>query len=173
MLTIYRSPNSDPGAPLPATPPAADGGGEDAKTVPYARFAEVNGRAKELEAELAKIQADAKASQEKELAEQNKWKELAEAREKELEKERLNNLRLKVATAKNLPVEFAGRLQGSNEKELTEDAARIAEYLKPNVPGVPPAPDRKPVDPQFTAEQLSNPEFVRQNAAKIRAAAQS
>lgn len=173
MFTIYRSPNSDPGTPPPATPTAADGGGEDAKTVPYARFAEVNGEKKALEERLAKIEADAKTRAEQELAEQNKWKELAEAREKELEKERLNNLRLKVATAKNLPVEFAGRLQGSNEKELTEDAARIAEYLKPNVPGVPPAPDRKPPSPQFTAEQLSDPEFVRKNAAQIQAAAQS
>lgn len=173
MFKLYRSPDSDGGTPPPASPPPADNGsgGDEAKTVPYARFAEINSEKKALEERLAKIEADAKARQEKELAEQNKWKELAEAREKELEAERLNRLRLQVATAKGLPVEFASRLQGGNEKELAEDAARLAEFIRPNVPGVPPAPGRKPPGPQFTAEQLSDPEFVRKNAAKIQAAA--
>lgn len=56
----------------------------------------------------------------------------------ERDAERLNALRLRIATEAGLPVELAARMQGTTEDELKADA----EKLKPFVPKVedPPAP---------------------------------
>lgn len=44
------------------------------------------------------------------------------------------NLRLKVALQKQLPVELIDRLRGSNEQEMIEDAERLLGLLKPATP---------------------------------------
>lgn len=127
-----------PAAP-PATPPPANG--ETAPgPVPYDRFKQINDERNELERRLKAIEAKLKTDEESALTEQKKWQELATKREGELKQERLERLRLTVATANGLPVEFAGRLMGETEDELKADALRLKEFIKPREgPGVPPA----------------------------------
>lgn len=144
------------------------GNNQPPANVPYDRFAEVNKRANELAARLEAIEAQRTAEADKVLAEQNKWKELAEKREAELASERTARLRLDVALKAGLPAEFAGRLMGSTEEELLADAKTLLPLVKPNTPGNPPAAPRTP-PVAFTAEQLSDPKFVRENMAAIMA----
>lgn len=116
--------------------------------VPYDRFKQVNDRAKELETRLAQLEADQKKAKEKELADQQKWQELAEQREKELQTERHQRLRLEVATAKGLPPDLAARLQGDSKEDLEKDADSLLQFMKPaSGPGVPPAGPGKPKQP--------------------------
>jgi len=113
--------------------------------VPYERFKEVNERAKAMENRLAQIEADAKARQEKELAEQQKWQELAQARERELKQLQSEQMRMRAASSKNLPLDLADRLRGDTEDEIAEDADRLLSFIQANQPqpqsgpGVPPA----------------------------------
>lgn len=154
-------------APPPATdasaalPPAAAPG-----PVPYERFTEVNKRAGELAARLEALEKQQKDAETQAMSEQGKWKELAEQRTAELEKERLERIRLNVALKTGLPAEFAGRLMGKTEEELTADAATLLPLVRPQTPGNPPAPSRAPTT-AFTAEQLRDPAFVRKNKAEI------
>lgn len=110
--------------------------------VPYERFKEVNAKAQELEARLAKIEADKKAAGEQKLKDDGKLQELLATRERELADERAAALRLKVAMAKGLTGELAplaSRLQGTTEAELSADAdALLAVAKKPAGAGVPP-----------------------------------
>jgi small-conductance mechanosensitive channel len=53
--------------------------------IPKARFDEVNNARKDLEARLAKLEKDQQTAREQQLAEQQKWQELAEERAKKLE----------------------------------------------------------------------------------------
>lgn len=130
----------------PATPPtpAGDAGqpppaeGQPGP-VPYARFAEVNQKYKDLEQRLASIEADRKKADEAALAEQGKYKELLEQRERDLAAEKAARLRLDVATRKGLPAELVDRLRGDDAAALEKDAdALLALVKKPGGPGVPP-----------------------------------
>lgn len=128
---------TEPTTPPPATPPAEPPPGP----VPYERFAEINKRAKEAETRLQALEAERKAAEEKNLAEQNKYKELYEKREQELAAERLRNTRQQVAMQKGIPADLVDRLQGASAEELTADADRLLAFIKPATgPGVPPAP---------------------------------
>lgn len=147
-----------------------DGGGNKLPaSIPYDRFKEVNDRLAETRAELEKLTKAQKEREEKDLADQNKWKELAESRATELEQERLGRLRLQVAIEKKLPVELADRLKGATAEELAADAESIAALLQPPAPGTPGTPPRSGQQPpaSFTAEQLRDPEFVRKNKTAI------
>ena len=90
-----------------------------------------------------------------------------EQAQQSLAAEQAQRLRLEVATEKGLPAPLAARLAGSTREELLADAEALLPLLKPNAPGVPPAPQRTPPAPRFTAEQLADPEFVRKNSAAI------
>lgn len=172
---IYFSPDDPPAGgtppPDPKDPAKSNGKGNDdpPKTVPYERFAEVNTRAKEYADRLEALEKAQKDAEEKALADQNKWKELAEKREGELKTERLARLKLDVALKAGLPAEFAARLQGEKEEDLMADAKTLLPLVKPVTPGNPPAGDRTPAT-TFTAEQLRDPKFVRENKAAILAA---
>lgn len=141
-------------------------GDEKPQAVPYERFAEVNKKARELEARLAEIEEERKKQQEKELAEQNKWRELAEQREKELEAERVARLRLQIATKTGLPVDMADRLRGKTAEEMEQDAQSLLQYIaKPQQsPGTPPASggNNKPL-----SIETMTPEQIRQHAADL------
>lgn len=116
--------------------PAAEPG-----PIPYSRFKEVNDQLAEMKQWRQQQEAAQAEAQRKQLEEQGKWKELAEKHERELLSERLNNQRIKIASAKGLPVELADRLQGKDEAELAADADRIIQFLKPaSGPGVTPPP---------------------------------
>jgi hypothetical protein len=87
-----------PATPAPQTP--ASGGetppaNEADKTVPYARFSEVNERAKTFEAELAAIKKQQNDAENKRLAEEGKHKELADK-----EKARADSLEAQVRESK-------------------------------------------------------------------------
>lgn len=145
-------------------------GGNKPTSIPYDRFKEVNDRLAEARAELEKLTKAQKERAEKELADQNKWKELATQREAELAKERLGRLRLEVAIEKRLPVELADRLRGATAEELAADADGLAALLQSSAPapapGTPPRSGQQP-PASFTAEQLRDPDFVRKNKAAI------
>lgn len=151
--------NGQPGTSDPAA-------GQAPAPVPYERFAEVNKRANELATRLEELEKARKADEDKTLTEQNKWRELAEKREAELMAERTARLRLDVALRNGLPAEFAGRLMGSTEEELIADAKALLPLVRPTTPGSPPAGTRTP-PAAFTAEQLRDPKFVRENMAAI------
>lgn len=103
--------------------------------IPYERFKEVNDRLRQLEQQLSAREA-----------EQGKFKELLEAREKDLAELRAAQLRSKVAAATGLPAELAERLRGATEAELAADAQALVKLLgaqaaaaKSGALGVPPA----------------------------------
>ena len=129
-----------------AQPPQTDGQPGPPQTdgqpgpVSYERFKKVNERLKSLETAEAQRIADAKAASDAQLAEQQKWQELAESREKELKAERITNTRQRIAMLKGVPAELIDRLQGGTEEEIAADADRLMQYIKPSTgPGVPPA----------------------------------
>lgn len=134
------SPQTEPPSTPPTTPPSSDPPptGLAPGPVPYNRFSEVVEEKNKAEKELAAFQAAEKKRQEDALKEQNKWKELAEQRERDLENERLNNTRLQVAAEKNLPPALAGRLQGSTREEMIADADLLLQSVKQTGPGAPP-----------------------------------
>lgn len=153
--TPPAQPPSAPQTP-PATPPNPPG------PVPYDRFKEVNDQLAELRRKDAEREAAAKAAHEKQLAEQNKWQELAQQREQELAAERLTNTRNRIAMAKGIPADLVDLLQGKDEAELTASADRLLAYIKPaSGPGVPPPPR----NPQPGGGDLS-----KMSAAQIRKA---
>jgi len=154
-----------PDRPDPKNDQPPEGG--DPKTVPYARFKEINDKFRALETQVADMTKAEQGRKEKELAEQQKFEELANQYKTELETERLNRLRIEAASQAGLPVDLAARLQGGTVEELAADAARLKEFMKPSTPGTPPPPPRNGLTPVFTAEQLNDPAFVRENAAKI------
>ena len=149
-----------PGTP-PAPPPAAPPDGTPPPgPVPYDRFKEANERAKKAEEQLARIEAERKTALDKELAEQNKWRELAEQREKELNAEKLARTRQQIAMQKGIPADLVDRLQGATAEELSADADRLLQFLKPATgPGVPPPPK---------ITQPSDVDISKMTAAQIR-----
>lgn len=141
--------------------------GEPEKAVPYERFKAVNSRMRELEAQVQRAEAERQAQQEKELAEQKRYQELADKYKADLERERQGRLQLETATRHGLPLEFAERLKGATPEEMAADAQALAAYLKPSAPpgGLPrnnAAPETGP-----TAAQLNDPAWIRANAAKL------
>lgn len=155
-------------------PPAANGQQQQQEPpgpVPYERFREVNETAKQLQARLAKYEADQKTAKDKELAEQQKWQKLYEERETELAKERQANARLRVATTKGLPAELIDRLQGGTEEELAADADKLLALIKPaeqqqqrQTPGVPPSRGSKPARLDINS---MTPEEIRKNRTNL------
>lgn len=116
----------------------------DEKSVPYARFSEINKKYRELEARLRGYEEKQKQEEEKALAEQNRWKELYEKLQAELNDERQKSLRLKIASSKGLPQELIERLRGETEEEIEKDADALLEIFnkrnEPRAAGFPPAP---------------------------------
>lgn len=81
----------------------------------------------ELKAKAAKFDEAEEANK----SELDKALARADKAEAELEAARLDALRSRVAAAKNLPAELAGRLTGTTEEELEADADNLAEALRP------------------------------------------
>lgn len=110
----------------------------------HPRFKELNDRAQSAEKRLQELTAAEAKQKEDALKEQNKFKELYEGLQKELEATKKANLRLKVATSKSLPAELVDRLRGETEDELTADAdSLLSMFAKPaedKRQGVPPPP---------------------------------
>lgn len=129
--------------------------GEDVReAIPYERFQEVVAQKNEFAQLKNTLAAELKALQEKAAAWETERTGLVkeiEAREATLkEKEtsaaqaHLTAQQLRAAAANGLPLELADRLHGADEAALVEDAKRIAAFLKPSSPGVPPPPGGTP-----------------------------
>jgi hypothetical protein len=89
-----------------------------------------------LEKRLKEIEDSNKAADDKKLADDLKWQDLAEKRQKDLEKmqaeveaERKVNLRNRVGHEFKLPQKLVDRLQGANEEELRADAQALVTEL--------------------------------------------
>lgn len=105
---------------------------------------------RELEKRLAGFDVEKNKQVESKLAEDQKWKDLADKREKELtdlktslEAERLVNLRNKVGIEFKLTPSQIKRLQGASEDELRTDAEELVKDLgldKPQPAAEPPKP---------------------------------
>ena len=149
---VFEKEGDGGGSPPPAIPPAAPPEptpGADEGDFPtswkevfeHKRFKELTTRAQTAEAALSKIQADQKKAADKALADQQKWQELAEQRQAEIDPLKAENLRLRVALKKRLPEEMIDRLRGATAEEMETDADTLLQLLKPSTgPGVPPAP---------------------------------
>ena len=97
---------------------------------------ELKKRLDAIEADQRKQADEKKKANEKELADQNRFKELADQREKELndmraqvEAAKLDSLRTRVGMEFKLPVSIISRLKGSTEDELKADAAALVKDL--------------------------------------------
>jgi hypothetical protein len=100
-----------------------------------------------IDAKTSKERADAEAAQ---LAEQGKYKELADRAVAEAETLKAQlaardhaDLQREVAAEHKLPAEMAPRLQGSTRDELAADAKGLAKLLTPATPP-PPTPGNRP-----------------------------
>lgn len=120
--------------------------------------AEYRTTSKTLEQRLAELETSASKQRERELAEQNKWKELAEERERKLAEveatlkaQAAQTLRAQIALEYKLPPLLAKRLVGDGEDELRKDAQALIAELgldKPQADAPAATPDSKtPVTP--------------------------
>ena len=80
-------------------------------------------------------------------------------------------MQLQVAADVGLPPALAARLVGDTIEDMQKDAAHLQPLLRPTTPGNPPPASRQAPGAAFTADQLNNPQFVRENKEKIMAAA--
>lgn len=155
---------------------SGSGNGSDAKTFDAAYVKELRDenagwrkQVRDLEKRLNEIDSEKQKKVDTELAENQKWKELAEKREKELlearaerDAERLTNLKQRIGTEFKLSPKLVSRLQGSTEDELRADAKALAEDLgldkqPPSTPETKPAENAKP--------DSENPQSRRQTTA--------
>lgn len=111
---------------------------------------------------------------EQKLIEEKKWQQLAEQRDVELKRERIERLRLEVAGAKGVPPALAGRLQGDDRAAMEKDADAILAALTEAAkgargPGVPPPPGGGHPTPVDLAK-LSPEEIRKQTPGMLRQA---
>ena len=93
-------------------------------------------RAQKAEQELSKLQASQREAEEAKAKEEGKFKELLEAREKELEalkqdiaKRDLQARKAAIAKTHGIPDEFVDRLKGDTDEDLENDAKAVAKLL--------------------------------------------
>jgi len=113
---------------------AADG--LEGETFDKARAMETIHKLREIEKqynkerkELERLKADEAKRQDAELSELQKAQKRAADLEGELQRERVEKLRVKVAAKHQLPEFLADRLKGETEEELEADAAQLAANL--------------------------------------------
>lgn len=153
----------DPPESTKETKPTAE---QEPKVIAYDRFKEMNDKAAKLQTQLDAIEKQRKTDEEKKLADQKQWQELAELKEKELKTKDAELLRLKIAHQKDLPFELVDRLKGETEEEISADADRLLEYVKPEDPkGVPPRKKGGLADVLDISSMT--PEEIRKNTAKL------
>ena len=117
---------------------------QEARSVPYERFTEVLGRAKEAEKRLAALEEASRAQEEAGKSEIEKLTERLSALESAEKEARDRARRLEVAGKKGIPTDLVDRLRGESVEELEQDADALLAFLKsPEGPGTPPASRRK------------------------------
>jgi hypothetical protein len=154
--TPVGQPPADPTPPPPAptndAPDVPEWVKDPAKA--YAEIQKLRGgeaEARQTKKRLAELEAQAKTAEDQRLADQQKWQELAEKRERELAQVReqakaaeLTALRLRISTELGLPPALAERLKGETEDDLRADAEALKALLPAPVQQQPPAPGARP-----------------------------
>lgn len=168
---------SKPQTPAPVANDAGVSGSEKPETFDRAYVEELRKenatwrkQTREMEKRLEAIESEKKQSADAELASQQKFKELAEQRERDLaalksqlETERLTNLRTRIGVELKLPVLLAMRLQGTTEDDIRADAESLVKELGLNKSIEPPpaqnqqAPAQNPAGRQTTAVAPGGP----------------
>ena len=137
------------------------------KTVPYARFKEVNERLADLTKLMDKNKKDADAAAKAKAEKDGEFEKLYASETKAKEEAELKLMRLQVGVEKGLPLALINRLQGTTAAELEADA----EQLKALVPadGQLNTPSADPRRKQSTQLDISSmtPAQVRENTAKL------
>lgn len=154
-------PITPPAADPPATPlaqsqqpPAAE------QHVPYERFKAVNDQLKQLKEQINALDGEKQSTQ----AQQTTLEQRLATLETERANTQAENLRLKVASKKQLPDDLADRLRGSTQEELEADADRLLTFLKPkDGPGVPP-PSSGPRKPALDLNKMTPSEIRKARA---------
>lgn len=140
---------------------------QDEKTVPYARFKEVNEKFHDVNSKLnALIEEKQKADGDIQSLLDNRTKE----RDLLLKK----NLSIRIGQEFELPVDLLDRLVGTTEEELREDAERLSSLFsedeedkktKPKVSGLPKVGDnRSPAPLDITTMSAAE---IRKNRVKL------
>lgn len=157
---VPDAPTPEKPAPTP-TPPEGEKPAEEPKLFDAEYVRELRSEAakyrvekKELEKRLADLETAQHSREEAELADQQKWQELADKRAKELdairaqlEGQRIETARLRIAAefGLNVPIDdgetLADRLRGTTEEELRADAAKLAKWFTSLKPATGEAPD--------------------------------
>jgi hypothetical protein len=136
------------------------------ESIPYERWKPIYDESKKLKERIEAIENAQKGEQEKALKEQNKWKELFEAKEREAAEREKEIIKLRVAQKKGLPADLVDRLVGETEQELEADADKLLEFVKPGEPpGTPPR--KKGGQPDVLDIKSMTPEEIRKNADKL------
>lgn len=111
------------------------------------KLREESAEGRQAKKKLKELEAQQQTGADQELAEQKKYKELLDKRDKELADAKAQlaqrdavDLRRKVAKDAGLPEEFAGRLQGATEEDLKADAAALKKLIPATTPEQPPDP---------------------------------
>ena len=154
---------TDPTKQAPAQPPAQET--SPAAPVPYERFKEVNEKYKALEAQVKEFQEIQKAAEENRLKEQNDFKTLFEKTEAELKRERTNNMKMRVASSKGLPVDLVNRIQGETEEDIAKDVDSLLAFMKKETPGGVNPPPKGGSSSNFDFASAS-PQQIREHLAK-------
>jgi hypothetical protein len=165
----------------------------DLDPIPYERFKEVNDKLAATVAELADAKkllesaavdraALAKAKEDltrvtQEISEKNLLLEKGKITASELETSVIalktanrDMLRLRVAVKHGLPLDLADRLNGDDEAALSVDAVKVAAFLKPLTPGVPPPTNGGTPAAPLNIKEMT-PGQIRENESKLLAAA--
>lgn len=151
------------------TPPQGDTPATEteSRTVPYERFKKVYDELSGMKAQMQAYQDRQKEAEEAQLAEENKFKELAEQRAATIQQLQGDLSRSQIAQANNIPPELATMLTG-DEEQMRAQAATLAEMLKPTTAPLtmPNSPTTSP-PAEITDSQMNDPKWIRKNKGTI------
>lgn len=121
----------------------------DGTWFPKDKFDEKNNELKSLQGQVTELQ-ETLETKETELGG-------IEDIKKELEKERLTNLKTSIAVEAGIPLKLAGRLSGATEEEIKADAESFSEFVNKKQP-LPMKPTEPPVNDKDSGlkEMLKN-----------------
>lgn len=88
-------------------------------------------RARKAEAEAKELAARVQEFEERDLSEQERLAKSAEEARVAAEKAEAENLRLRIAVEKGLPLDLADRMVGQTREELEADADNLSAFIRP------------------------------------------
>jgi PAB1-binding protein PBP1 len=143
------------------------------------KLREVESKYKKMTRDMERIQEEERKRKEAEMTDVEKFKQRAAELEAELNKQRTETMRMKIASKYQLPDAIAARLQGDTEEEMDADAKSLAELLPkqkktPDLPANDIGDGKKgETDAQKRAriyskgDDLFNPETIREKGGGV------